>query len=366
MRRAAREAGVRFAAFAALLGGAAWLAPAPAYATDRDVYEAVGRALVVPDCSGLHCFRPLVPWIVDRFPGPSIVHWKVYAVLLNAAAGVATGWLARVWGLSRRGSSLAAAMSAFGFGAFFTVFDPHSADPLMFAAAPALFALLWRNQLEAATVLSAVAVMGKEFAAAPLWMFAAYRALAGRWVDALRPLASAYGVTLLWVALQLLLMAAFNYTYDRNASVDLLHGGYLRHWLEHLSLRLAVLAVYGVYGPVYVLAVVGLLIGGTPWRRLAMAAVPAALALCYVQQPDRALWNFHFVMIPLAALVLERAPAGFAWSFVGVFALANARLAAQLPFLPSSRLLALIALAAAVPSVVLALRRQDVAVGVAV
>jgi hypothetical protein len=353
----------QFALFAALLGAAAWLAPAPGHLTDRDVYESIGAALIVPDCSGLHCFRPLVPWIVDRFPGPSILHWKIYAVLLNAAAGVATGGLARIMGLTPRGSALAAAMSALGYGAFFTVFDPHTADPFIFAAAPIIFACLWTERLGAAAALSAVTVLAKEFGAAPLWIFAAYRAAIGRWASLPWLLVAAWGVTLIWIAMQLALMVGFNYTYDRSASVDLLHGGYLRYWLGHLTVRLALFAVYAVYGPVYAIAAVGLAGAGSHWRRLVAAAVPAALALCYVQQPDRALWNFHFIVIPLAALALERVPAAFAWSFVLLFALANARLAAQIPFLPPTRLLAPLALVAGGAAIALAVRRQELPVG---
>ena len=54
-----------------------------------------------------------------------------------------------------------------------------------------------------------------------------------------------------------------------------------------------------------------------------MMAAPVALVLCYVQQPDRALWNFHYLVAPLGALALERAPLALAGLTVAAFAFAN-------------------------------------------
>jgi hypothetical protein len=70
-------------------------------------------------------------------------------------------------------------------------------------------------------------------------------------------------------------------------------------------------------------------------RLLAVASIPAMLALVYVQQPDRALWNFHFVVIPFAVLVLESLPAWGQALFVAMFGLSNLRFGAQLTFVPS-------------------------------
>jgi hypothetical protein len=53
-----------------------------------------------------------------------------------------------------------------------------------------------------------------------------------------------------------------------------------------------------------------------------------------VEQPDRALWNFHFIAIPLAVLVLERLPAWASALFVVSFGLANLRLGAQMSLAP--------------------------------
>jgi hypothetical protein len=56
-----------------------------------------------------------------------------------------------------------------------------------------------------------------------------------------------------------------------------------------------------------------------------------------VQQPDRALWNFHYLVTPFAALVLDRVPAALAWTTVALFAVGNLRVGAQLPMAAAGR-----------------------------
>src|SRR5262249_30088202 len=78
-----------FAACVVILGIVAAASPIPNRETDRDVYEATAARVVVPDCGDLQCFRVLVPWFLGRLPGPSVVKWKGYAVVCNAATLVA-------------------------------------------------------------------------------------------------------------------------------------------------------------------------------------------------------------------------------------------------------------------------------------
>ena len=63
----------RFVAIVIVLAAVATIAPKPWYGTDRGTYEAVGRQLVIPDCSELHCFRVLIAWTLASLPGPSLV-----------------------------------------------------------------------------------------------------------------------------------------------------------------------------------------------------------------------------------------------------------------------------------------------------
>jgi len=64
------------------------------------------RSVLIRDCSNIHCFRILVAVALEPFPGPSLVKWKTYAVLANAAAAVAVGQFSLLLGLSARWDNL--------------------------------------------------------------------------------------------------------------------------------------------------------------------------------------------------------------------------------------------------------------------
>ena len=116
--------GAYFEACAVALGCIAAMSPAPDRVTDRDVYEATATRRIVPDCGDLHCFRVLVPWILGPLPGASILKWKAYAVVCNAATAVAVFIWSLSLGLSRRAAWMASVASAFGFGSLYTRHDP--------------------------------------------------------------------------------------------------------------------------------------------------------------------------------------------------------------------------------------------------
>jgi hypothetical protein len=318
------------------LGVVAWLSPLPHRVTDRDVYEATAARHIVPDCTDLHCFRVLVPWILGTLPGPSSIKWKAYAVTGNVAAALAVFQLAFALGMSRRVAWLASTMSAFGFGSLYTLHDPYTADPLMYALGPIILNELLRERLVTAGMIGTVGVLAKEFAAAPLFIAAADSAVERRWPHAANRLAMANLALIVWLLLQLTLMLRFNYSYGDNPSTHLLSGGYLAPWLAMQSTRGALSAMFNEYGALYLLAPLGLLFAPARLRRLALLATPVALLFAYVQQPDRALWNVHFIATPLAAAVLEYAPSALAWSAVATFALANLRVGAQLSIVPSA------------------------------
>src|SRR5262249_22532668 len=158
-----------------------------------------------------------------------------------------------------------------------------------------------------------------------------------QWSSAARILAMALGATLVWVWLQLWLMIAFNYSYRSNKSADLIHGGDMVIWWSEMGLRGGLKALFASLGALIVLTPIGCMRAGRDLRLLAVATMPAALVLCYVQQPDRALWNFHYAMIPLAVLAIERLPDLWCWLFIGAYGLANLRTGAQLQFMPNAR-----------------------------
>jgi hypothetical protein len=321
-----------------LLGLMAWASPQPPFDTDRDVYERMGREWIIPNCNDYHCFRPMVSWVLGLLPGPPIVIWKAYAVLGEAAAGVAMArWVMR-WNATPQTARIIGWLTAFGSGACYTLFDPHSSDPFMHLLGPAVMLLIDRNRIGAATAASAVGVMAKEFAALPLAISAATRGIQERWPEMRKLTAAATGVLALWVGWQLFARSFLNYSTGSTYSADLTTGSFIVFWLLTLSTTLVITLMAIVLGGLWLLWPAGLWWGPRDLRQLTFASVPAMLVLNAVQQPDRALWNFAFLVMPAAAIVLDRAPAWLGWALVAFQVLLNARFGAQLMMLPPARI----------------------------
>jgi hypothetical protein len=321
---------IRFAILVVLLGLIAAAGRPPA-SSDSDVYQQIGRHVVVFDCSDIHCFRPLVAVVLEHLPGPSLVKWKAYAVLSLAAAAIAVGRLCLLLGFPARTAGFAVAIAAFGYGPLQSLFDPYTSDPAMYLVAPLIITDLIGGRVQRAGWMGTIGVLAKEFAAAPLWIGSWMAAIERRWQTALRIALAATAATLVWLALQTALMTLYNYRYGDNPSVDLLHGGYFRAWVHALGPLRAAEYLFMALGPLYVLFVAGWSRTTPTLRHLAIASLPAAVAFLYVQQPDRALWNFHFVVIPVAVTVLAELPDAACWAFIGTFAIANLRLGVPQP-----------------------------------
>ena len=194
-------------------------------------------------------------------------------------------------------------------------------------------------------------------AAAPLWIFCAWSILKRQWLTAARTFAAAVAATAVWVWLQLWLMLSFNYSYGGSKSTDLLHGGDFVVWYGHMGPRGAAVAIFTAFGALFLLMPIGFARASRDLRLLAIAALPAALVLSYVQQPDRALWNFHYVLIPFAVIALEPLPAVWRWAFIVCYGAANLRVGAQLQFIPAARFALLASVLIALAAIVAALRR---------
>ncbi|MCU1386083.1 MAG: hypothetical protein JWL71_4780 [Acidobacteria bacterium] len=324
---------VLFAVFVVALLAIARLSPSPGRVTDRGIYEASAAQVIVTDCSDLQCFRVLVPWTLRLFPGSSERRWKAYAAVCNAAAAAALFPLSLAFGLGRRAALIAAALSAAGFGSLYTLHDPFTSDSLMFALGPVLTYQLLMDRIAVAGVIAVIGVTAKEFAAAPLYAFAGCAFLERRWLTALRATVAANFAFLTWVALTVSLMLGVHYTWGRNGvgSANFAEGAALAMWLREQSARGIASAMFNEFGALYLLVPVGLFAAPPRLRRLALVSVPIAAIFCIAQQPDRALWNFHYLIVPLAAIVLAAVPPALAWGTVALFFVGNLRVAAQLP-----------------------------------
>ena len=305
--------------------------PEPGRVTDRDIYEGTAARIIVPDCTDLHCFRVLVPWVLGRLPGPSPLRWKAYAALANAAAAAAVFALCLTFGMGRRAASMASLVSAFGFGSLYTLHDPYTSDPLMFFAGPFITNELLRGRLLFAALAGTIGVVAKEFAAAPFYLLAAYHGVERRWGPARRSLAAGNLAFLVLLLLTLTLMLKFNYGWGGTDSSSFAAGAGIGPWLRRMSPRGIAAAMFNEFGALYVLAPVGFFLAPRQVRLLTIASVPIAGVLAYVQQPDRALWNLHFLAAPLAATVLDRSPVALAGATLAAFTVGNLRVGAQLP-----------------------------------
>ena len=352
-----------FVAVLASLMVTAYLSPPPDRVTDRGVYEATADRFIVQDCADLHCFRVLVPWVLGSMPGSSQAKWKIYAVIANSLAALAVMVLAEAWALTPRQALMAALLSAFGFGSLYTLHDVFTSDPLMFMLGPILTVLLVRGRFAIVALVASIGVLAKEFAAAPAYVFSAAAMLQKKYAVSAKALAAANCALIAWLLLQFTLMLRFNYGYGDNPSTHLMSGGYLAKWLAEQSPRGAAIALFNEFGVLWLLAPVGFWLAPAAIRWYAIAAIPVALVFGYVQQPDRALWNFHFVVTPLSALALSRLPAPAAWLTIASFAVANLRVGAQLMFVPAARLALAASVLIAATALIWSFTRGRLAVG---
>jgi len=346
---------------AAYLGLVAFLSVVAFFASrlrlpDTFFYTGTEEHTIVPHCAEIHCFRVLIPWTVSALPGPSLVKWKGYGVLCNAAAAIAVFDLCLVFGLTRRASVIAGAITVLGFGSFYTLFEPYTSDPLMFWLTPLETRLTLADRMAAAAAIACVGVFAKEFVVVPFAIVGLADARHGRWSKVGREVGAAAIACAVWLGLQLFLRWNYDYSFGTNKSPRILAGSYLAIWLSHMSPRGALSAMFNQFGATYLLIPVGWLAAPPKLRQLVVAALPIALFFSYVQQPDRALWNFHFLTSPLAALVLEPMSNAFVAVFLAVYAFADLKVGAQMSFVPQARYAFAIDLVLAVIAVVFFVR----------
>lgn len=319
-----------------VLAAIAIAAPQPSFATDRDIYEQMSRQWVVPDCDDLQCFRPLVSWVLGLVPGDGYAKWRAYAVVCEAAGALAMAlWVLRT-GASMHAAVIVLWLTALGTGSLYTLYDPFTSDPLMHLLGPLLMTLLVDGRLWTATAIAGAGILAKEFAAVPMFVHALMRVFRldfRRFDDVMLSLGMVIAV---WTSWGVVSRAAFNYTASKSHSFDRLgQGGFFGFWLEHIGVSLALVAIGGALAGLWLLWPAGVLRGPSMVRQLSAAAIVPFLVFNYVQQPDRAIWNFAFAIMPAVAVLIDRAPRVLAWGLVCAQALVGARMGAQLPAPPA-------------------------------
>jgi hypothetical protein len=92
------------------------------------------------------------------------------------------------------------------------------------------------------------------------------------------------------------------------------------------------------FGGLWLLWPVGVARGPSVLRHLTAGGLLPLGVFVYVQQPERALWNFAFLVMPAAAVVLDRVPRALGWLLVATQAAIGLRMGAQLSAVPQARM----------------------------
>jgi hypothetical protein len=327
---------------------------------DNRFYINASDRMINPGCAEIHCFRVLVPWTVGAIPGNWLFKWKAYAVLCNAAAGIAVFDLCLFFGFTRRASIVAGALTAFGGGSFGTLWQPYNSDPLMFWWAPVIMRWALQDRMFAAGLLACVGVFAKEFIVVPFGISAFADAGNGQWGRAFRAVAAGIAAFCVWIGLQIVLRTQYGYTFGPNLSPRFFEGSYLLFWIDQMSVRGAASAMFNEFGAAWLLIPIGWLAAPRELRRVIIATLPIAALYAYLQQPDRALWNFNFLTSPLAALVLDSMSTAFISVFVAVYAFAYLKVGAEVSFIPQARYAYAVGIVLAIVAVVNFLRARRV------
>ena len=155
----------------------------------------------------------------------------------------------------------------------------------------------------------------------------------------------------LWVgqaALCAVTLFAFHWVMDsyfgwgiaRNQASKFWEGSWLAVWYDNMdSYRRIAFLLFIPFGLIWLFIAPGYRLAPPRLRALAAGAFLPMLALNYVQNPERALGNAFFVVVPLATLFLSRLPIGVAWAVVLSNGLVTAKAGLSTEWLPSTSVL---------------------------
>lgn len=341
------------------------IAPPQPQQSDREKYEYAGAHPLEPDCPRpwvLYCYRVLVPATLEMIPAAAEARWRAYRWAATTVAGTVTALTAATIAAAPRAAFVAAILVQSSYGFAFTGLDPYSADPAVFALL-AVLAWCWaRNRWLLAGLLGVVGIFAKE----TVVLMSAATALA-----ALLParrhgwrgwVAQAAFVLAVLIAYRWVMQSVWRWSAGESASLlqrDLIQGGWLSLWIEGNTPAAMAFLLFATFGFSWWFALIGFRDAPTEIRHLAIGSGLPFLALNYVQNPERALGNLFFVVIPLAAAALSRGPAAVAFAAAVLNALITARAGTASEWLPRTTYLVLPALIAAGAAAWYAVRRPN-------
>lgn len=294
--------------------------------TDRDRYEAYAEHLgdrawfnrtdpvsglrTLPD--RIYPYRVLVPVALAQLPFDSGTRWRLYRWGATATAGVIVAATAHSLAGSMAAAVLASLLSQGSFGFAFTAYDPYSPDPFVFVCL-ALMAWCWLHDAwPLAFAIGAIGLLGKE----TVVLMSGATALASLIPPRRRswPLWFAQGPSLL--ALLLMFRLSFdeyvgwghNLADGQLIQNSLTGGGWLALWMQGNPVPNQLFLIFAVFSVAWIFALVAVRHSPPDLLKLTIGAAAPFLALVYVQNPERALGNLFFVVVPLAVVTLSRVP----------------------------------------------------------
>jgi hypothetical protein len=313
-------------------------APAAPRNSDRQEYEHVGQHGLEANCPwSIYCYRVLVPVTLEQLPFDAERRWRWYQLAATASAGSMTSLMTlRLAGVGA--GALAAVIAQASYGFAFTAYDPYSAEPLVFVFA-AIIAWCWvEDRWRAALVAGLIGIFAKETVA-----LVSLSCVIAAAIDRERPTRRAWVVSGLVVFATLLLFrwvmdTFFGWGVDNSPAAQLSSGSWLALWWRNNPFLLRKLfLLFAPFAFAWFFAALALRDADARLRRLAFGAALPFLALCYVQTPERALANTFFVIVPLAAGHLARAPLVLALLTALVNGAVTAKVGSSTPWLPSSQ-----------------------------
>jgi len=350
---------------AALALGIQAAAPSQPAQSDREKYEFAGAHPFAPTCPPLwvvYCYRVLVPGTLELIPVDSEVRWRGYRWAATTAAGsIIAVTVASITSAPAAGVA-AAVLTQASYGFAFTAYDPFSADPAVFVFVAAMAWCWMRGRWALALALGLVGMFAKETVA----LMSASLAVAALIPPRRRGWEKWVGQGALVVAALLAYRWALQSYSDWGKElgqsagllqIDLSKGGWLALWLEGNPPVTRVYLLFVSFGFAWLYALLGYRAAPLEWRQLALGSALPFLALNYVQNPERALGNLFFVVIPFAAIALARVPASLAISAAVLTGLITARAATSSVWLPPTKYTLVPAAVAAVVVVVQAVRQ---------
>lgn len=333
----ARQWVVILAVNAGLAAAAQAVVPGEPGLSDREQYEYVGRHGLEPNCGwSVYCYRVLVPMALEQVPANATLRWRGYQVASNTLAGtilaITTGRLVGGWSTAVIASLIV--QSSFGFT--FTAYDPYTADSAVFVFAAVLTWCWLTNRIGGAFAAGMFGVFAKETvalvsASTAIAAFVARQPRHWPWWLAQAAVVMATLLGFHWV-----MDTYFGWSITTNAAAKFSEGSWLAIWWAHnpsvLSKMFYLFMPFG-FGWLYALA--GFRIAPANLRQLALGATAPMLALNYVQNPERALGNAFFIVVPLAAIALARVPVALALVAVVTNGAITAKVGTSTNWLPS-------------------------------